>query len=138
MQSLKIIAALLVGVVITTCFFALFSVLTRPKMIGLNGGSLKVSVVNLEGQNFILVIGPPFGPLGAHQYIAYSVTDEKVEINFFVTRLVFPNEGAFQSDWPLLISQNKFLKQRVRLTCRSRNGEELVATILGDFQKPQV
>jgi len=122
--------AFLVGAVLTVCVFALLSTFARPQSISLNAGSLNVSVVKQNGENFIAVTGSPFNALGAHQYLAYSVADDKVELAFFVTRIALPNDGAFQSDWPLLIPQSKFLSQRVRLTCKSRNGDELVATIL--------
>lgn len=98
--------------------------------MSLGAASLKVSVVTLDGERFVAVTGPPFNALGAHQYLAYSVGDDEVEIAFFVTRIAFANRGAFQADWPLLIPESKFLSQRVRLTCKSRSGDELIATIL--------
>ncbi len=103
-------------------------------MINLSAPSLSVRVVKLNGENFIAVTGPPFNVLGAHQYPAYRVRDEKVELRFFATRLAFPNGGAFQADWPLLIPQSKFRSQRVRLVCQGQDGEELIATVfqIGD------
>jgi hypothetical protein len=127
---LKYALAFLAGAILAACVFAFLLTLTRPRAVGLSAASLKVSVVKLDGENFIAVTGPPFNALGAHQYLAYSVGDDNVELRFFVTRLAFPNEGAFQTDWPLLIPQSKFLSQRVRLTCKSRSGAELIATIL--------
>jgi hypothetical protein len=130
MQYFKLVVVLLVGAILTVCVLAFLLTLTRPRAVGLSAVSLKLSVVKLDGENFIAVTGPPFNALGAHQYLAYSVGDDKVELGFFVTRLAFSNEGAFQTDWPLLIPQSKFLSQRVRLTCKSRSGEELIATVL--------
>jgi hypothetical protein len=130
MQIIKHIVALFIGAALATCVLVFLSPLIRPRVVGLSAASLEVSVVKLEGKNFVAVTGRPFNALGAHQYFAYCVSDDKVELSFFVTRLAFPNAGAFQSDWPLLIPGSKLLSERVRLTCMSRSGEEVVATIL--------
>jgi hypothetical protein len=130
MRSFKLIAAFLSGAVLAACVLVFFLRWTWPRVVSLSAESLKVSVVKLNGENFVAVTGPPFNALGAHQYLAYNVADDKVELVFFVTRLTLFNDGAFQSDWPLLIPQGKFLSQRVRLTCKSRSGEELIAIVL--------
>lgn len=127
---LKYYLAFLTSEVLTVCVFLFLLTLMRPRTVSLNAASLNVRVVKLDGENFIEVRGPPFNMLGAHQYLAYSVTDDRVELGFFVTRIALSNDGAFQSDWPLLIPQSKFMRQRVRLTCKTRNGEELVAIFL--------
>lgn len=129
MHSFKLIAAFLSGAVLATCVLVFFLTWTRPRVVSLGAAALKVSVVRLNGENFVAVTGPPFNALGAHQYLAYNVADHKVELAFFLTRLTLSNDGAFQNDWPLLIPQSKFLSQRVRLTCKSRSGEELIATV---------
>jgi len=107
-----------------------FSTWTRPKPLSLRAASLKLSVVTVDGEQCVAVKGPPINSHGAHQYLAYSVDDNRIELAYFVTRIAFPNRGAFQADWPLLIPQSKFLSGRVRLTCKARQGEEVIATIL--------
>ena len=130
MQAFKLIAAFLAGAVLAACVLAFFLTWTLPQGVSLSARSLQVSVVKLNDENFVAVTGPPFNALGAHQYLVYNVADDKVELAFFVTRFTLSSDGAFQSDWPLLIPQSKFLNQRVRLTCKSRSGEELIATVL--------
>jgi hypothetical protein len=130
MHSLKLIAAFLTGAILAACLVVLLLAWTRPRPLGLSAVSLEASIVKFNGENFVAVIGPPFNALGAHQYLAYSVSEDKVELAFFVTRLTLSNDSAFQSDWPLLIPQSKFLGKRIRLTCKSQRGEELIATIV--------
>ena len=129
-KIIKLFMVFLAGMIVAVMGLMSLSTWTRPQPVSLGAASLKVSVVTLDGEHFVAVTGPPFNALGAHQYLAYSVGDDKVELDFFVTRIAFPNEGAFQADWPLLIPQSKFLGQRVRLTCKSRSGEQLIATIV--------
>jgi hypothetical protein len=126
----KLIAAFLLGAALAACLLVFISTWTRPQPVNLSAASLQVSVVKLNGEDFVAVTGPGFNALGAHQYPAYAVAADKVEIAFFLTRATLSNEYGFQSDWPLLIPQSKFVSQRVRLTCKSRRGEELIATVL--------
>ena len=136
--KLKYAVAVLSGALLASFAFALLYTLIRPRTINLSAPSLSVSVVKINGENFVAVTGPPFNVLGAHQYPAYRVRDEKVELRFFATRLAFPNAGAFQADWPLLIPQSKFLSQRVRVVCQGKDGEELIATIFNSGDSLEV
>jgi len=127
---MKLFIALVAVIIVGAVGLMSFSAWTRPQPVSLDAGSLKVSVVTLDGERFVAVKGPPLNVLGAHQYLAYNVGTDTLKLGLFVTRLAFPNRGAFQADWPLLIPESKFLSQRVRLTCESRHGEELIATIV--------
>ena len=137
-------AAFLVGVLLASGVFTVALNLTRPQSRPLNPASLRVDIFKINGKDFVSITGTPINALGAQQYVAYTVGRDNIAIRFFVTRVAFPNDvpaqseaPSFQNLWPLIIPSSKFRSERVRLTCRSGVGEELVATVVteGDTLK---
>lgn len=126
----KAVGFFFLGAFISACIFAVLLELVRPRSLGLAAETLEVEFATLSGQQFVVVNGPGYNPLGAQQYVAFRARNDTITIGYFVTTFTLPRYAGFRTEWPLLIPQAYFGNESVRLKCVNRTGEELVATIL--------
>lgn len=127
---MKFISCFFAGVILAMLLVAVFYDYFQASALNVSANTFSYSVVRVNDVDCLQLSGTRMNVLGAHQYVAYKVTKDKLEVSMFVTRLIFGEKKGFQSDWPLLIPESKFLSEKVQVVCFHAGIEELIVTVV--------